>query len=571
VAIFDFEQEGTMVRRTVRTAVVLLLLISSPISTCLASDGSNVTYETETYFGYVLYPELALDGNTSDENFTRIITYCPFYEWSDYCEFDYDNSYARAEYTFFLDPNVTLANLSMISKSGYLDVDEPPIVEMSIRVEHALGTSVVWSDTSTPGHMDNSENTWQLNESGPYQPRANGTLAVVIYIETDPIWTYEMAVEIRIRELWLDEVTLGCTDPLANNHQPSATDDDGSCDYDLDDDGVLDADEVPGCTNETANNFDGSATDDDGSCDYDLDDDGVLDADEVPGCTNESANNFDVAATEDDGSCDYDLDNDGVLDVNEVHGCADEAANNHQPSATDDDGSCDYDLDDDGVLDADEVLGCTNVTANNYQPSATEDDGSCDSGENDNRVLDADEVHNGNSNDTTPSNDNKNMLIAVAGIVISIIIFIIGNNKTNKHHQENANSRLHSSYEVKDKQAVEEAKKQQEVTRAKIRDDFEILAKKLLEQFNGVVAEHFDVLRAEIRNQFDKTRAELIEYIDENHTVPESFISGMSSEHIEVLKKKVDQYHATSEQHVLNNLNVITTAGSGMDDCAEEE
>ena len=35
----------------------------------------------------------------------------------------------------------------------------------------------------------------------------------------------------------------GCTDPTANNYSPSATEDDGSCDYDLDNDGVSDSDE----------------------------------------------------------------------------------------------------------------------------------------------------------------------------------------------------------------------------------------------------------------------------------------------------------------------------------------
>jgi alpha-tubulin suppressor-like RCC1 family protein len=95
----------------------------------------------------------------------------------------------------------------------------------------------------------------------------------------------------------------GCTDPAANNHASAATDDDGSCDYDLDDDGVLDADEVTGCTDPAANNHASAATDDDGSCDYDLDDDGVLDADEVTGCTSPVALNHNSSATDDDGSC----------------------------------------------------------------------------------------------------------------------------------------------------------------------------------------------------------------------------------------------------------------------------
>ena len=133
-----------------------------------------------------------------------------------------------------------------------------------------------------------------------------------------------------------------------------------------------------GCTNQTANNFDVNASIENHSCDFDLDNDGVLDVDEIEGCTDSNANNFDSLATDDDGSCDYDLDDDGVLDIDEVAGCTNSTANNFNPNATDDDGSCDYDLDDDGVLDRDEVAGCTNSTANNFNSNATDDDGSCD-------------------------------------------------------------------------------------------------------------------------------------------------------------------------------------------------
>jgi hypothetical protein len=98
---------------------------------------------------------------------------------------------------------------------------------------------------------------------------------------------------------------LGCTNQTANNFDSNAGVNDHSCDYDLDDDGILDIDEIDGCIDPIANNYDANATDDDGSCDYDLDDDGVLDVDEVLGCTNSTANNFNSNATDDDGSCDY--------------------------------------------------------------------------------------------------------------------------------------------------------------------------------------------------------------------------------------------------------------------------
>jgi alpha-tubulin suppressor-like RCC1 family protein len=113
-------------------------------------------------------------------------------------------------------------------------------------------------------------------------------------------------------------------DSMANNLDLGATDDDGSCDYDLDDDGVLDADEILGCTDSAANNYNSEATDDDESCDYDLDDDGVLDADEILGCMDSTANNYNSEATDEDGSCDYDLDDDGVgsITAGGAHTCA---------------------------------------------------------------------------------------------------------------------------------------------------------------------------------------------------------------------------------------------------------
>jgi Secretion system C-terminal sorting domain len=49
----------------------------------------------------------------------------------------------------------------------------------------------------------------------------------------------------------------GCTDPTANNYDPAATVDDGTCVYD-----------VLGCTDPTANNYNPNANVDDGSCTY---------------------------------------------------------------------------------------------------------------------------------------------------------------------------------------------------------------------------------------------------------------------------------------------------------------
>ena len=111
-----------------------------------------------------------------------------------------------------------------------------------------------------------------------------------IATDMDGAWTFDIEVEDRSQNIsiifrahnlpedtWSDNITIiiladainGCTDSTANNFNSDATNDDGSCDYDLDDDGVLDSDEVAGCTDDSANNYNSEATDDDGSCEYD--------------------------------------------------------------------------------------------------------------------------------------------------------------------------------------------------------------------------------------------------------------------------------------------------------------
>ena len=64
---------------------------------------------------------------------------------------------------------------------------------------------------------------------------------------------------------------------------------------------------IVGCIYENANNYNAGATENfEELCDYDLDDDGILDVDELFGCTDPIANNFNPIATE-NSACDYEV------------------------------------------------------------------------------------------------------------------------------------------------------------------------------------------------------------------------------------------------------------------------
>jgi len=115
-------------------------------------------------------------------------------------------------------------------------------------------------------------------------------------------------------------IVLGCTDELALNYDPEATEDDEGCLYE----------ETPvvilGCIDETALNYNPEAIEDDESCEYEL----LV----ILGCMDELALNYDPEATEDDDTCEYEP----IV----VAGCVDETALNYNFEATEDDGSCEY-------------------------------------------------------------------------------------------------------------------------------------------------------------------------------------------------------------------------------------
>jgi hypothetical protein len=152
-----------------------------------------------------------------------------------------------------------------------------------------------------------------------------------------------------------------CPEPIFVEH-PYAN---GECVNDADGDGVCDEFETPGCTDDMACNYNPDATQEDDSCEY---------ADDPYDC---------------DGNCLNDADGDGVCDEFEIPGCTGEAACNFDPLATDDNDSCIFPGDpcDDGLdtTQDDEIsanceclgFSCYDETACNYSTDGLEDNSLC--------------------------------------------------------------------------------------------------------------------------------------------------------------------------------------------------
>ena len=172
-------------------------------------------------------------------------------------------------------------------------------------------------------------------------------------------------------------VVNGCTDPNADNYDPTATVDNGTCTYTFPPAPA----NIGGCMDPNAPNYAGPgntlgpggaeqtpvATYDDGSC--------IITANVVNGCTNPNAINYDPDANVDDGSC-----------VMPVYGCTNPGASNYDPLANTDDGSCIFNTGSGGSGPSSGggggggnplAPGCTDPLALNYNPAAQVDDGSC--------------------------------------------------------------------------------------------------------------------------------------------------------------------------------------------------
>ena len=214
----------------------------------------------------------------------------------------------------------------------------------------------------------------------------------------------------------------------------------GPCASDIDGDGICDTDEIPGCTDNVACNFNPDATDENGSCltedalgvcggncAADLDGDGICDdvddcvgayddcgicngpgaiydcgcSDIPPGDCDCNGNQLDALGVC-GGNCTADVDGDGICDdVDDCVGpyddcgicngpgaiyecgCTDIPAGDCDCNGNELDaigecgGPCASDIDGDGICDTDEIPGCTDNAACNFNPDATDEDGSC--------------------------------------------------------------------------------------------------------------------------------------------------------------------------------------------------
>lgn len=178
--------------------------------------------------------------------------------------------------------------------------DDSDVLRVEYNMDLAGWTTLLEMTTDTPGsnggmyYDTDGDGTGDLQMTTTFTEIAEvipvtGTSLEIRVIATANSGGEELAFD-NFRVFDVAGAVLGCTDPTADNYDPTATLDDGSC-------------VISGCTDSAADNFDPNANNDDGSCVF-------------SGCTDNTALNFDAQATIDDGTCVFTL---PAIVINELH------------------------------------------------------------------------------------------------------------------------------------------------------------------------------------------------------------------------------------------------------------
>jgi gliding motility-associated-like protein len=224
------------------------------------SDGCD-NPDGDNFCNDVCHVEL-VDYNLETEELTIIpySTYCPnIINSAWYNQYPYDNPYIFGFTLTFTTPAGSI-NINLGGQQIY-ESDVPIVLDLSNGILSIILEPLL-EGIDSGDYCELTLTLYNLNNTGQ---NINNVLPHQV-IELINLCTIE-----------------GCTDPLANNFNQDATEEDDSCEYD-----------IFGCTNPIASNYNALANVDDGSC--------VI---YLAGCTDPMALNFDVLYTIDDGNCIY--------------------------------------------------------------------------------------------------------------------------------------------------------------------------------------------------------------------------------------------------------------------------
>ena len=189
-------------------------------------------------------------------------------EYGEYGGADPDNRHMYRNESMWSDHEAAL--FENISALGQLRLDSVALRQGEYSTRLAMTNLLAYNMTH-----DEQSMTVVLNRGGPTQmggfdandtvrfgpgSMANGTFTIPAH-SVSVIELNAHSNPPATNETGENSTVLGCMDPVAENYDPTATEDDGSCTYP--------PGPVLGCTDETATNYNPEATEDDGSCEVD--------------------------------------------------------------------------------------------------------------------------------------------------------------------------------------------------------------------------------------------------------------------------------------------------------------